>query len=292
MEQNKPLFFGVSEEDIKQQEAAKQQEQERIATELEKQRVAAEQRAAAEKQKAREEKRKKDLRELFRKYCSQKKEYCRSKFGEFAIAAPFALWGTFNIVLLSIVFGTIDGETGKPVRDYRIISDAYIPRSDGYVWYARPEHNPEYVGKIHPNQTWYLNMAFLMLGVLGIIGNPKQRIQNHKFNRNIKNEKKAVEMMYDLHELEKQYNLDTATVKRLVHVVPEVISRMSKDDAKYFEMLMNYTFKIKDNETYRAMAVAILAGHLESHPTDFQKVLDAFRGGVPEELMKKYGHQR
>ena len=35
MEQNKPLFFGVSEEDIKQQEAAKQQEQERIATELE-----------------------------------------------------------------------------------------------------------------------------------------------------------------------------------------------------------------------------------------------------------------
>ena len=139
MEQEKPLFFGVSDEDIKQQELAKQKEQERIAAELEKQRLATEEHIAKEKQKEKEEKRKKDLRELFRKYCSQKKEYCRSKFGEFAIAGPFALWGTFNIVLLSMVFGTIDGETGKPVRDYRII---LMPIAQGQMaMYGMPVRN-------------------------------------------------------------------------------------------------------------------------------------------------------
>ena len=291
MEQEKPLFFGVSEEDIKQQEAAKQQEQERIAAEKKKQLIADEKRARAEKQKAREEKRKQDLQNLFRTYCSKKKEYVGSRFRDFWIAVNFAIWGTFNILLLSVVYGTVDGKTGKRVKDYRIISDAYFPKKDGYVWYDRPEYHPEYVGKFHPNRDWYINISFLMLGIIGIIGNPKQRIQNCKFNRNIRNEKKAVEMMYDLHELEEQYNIDTATVNRLVRVVPDVISHMSKDDPKFFEMLIGYKFEIKNKDTYHDMAVAILAGHLESHPEDFQKVLDAFKGGIPEEFIQKYSKQ-
>ena len=290
---DKKLFFGVTAEDMAEQERAEQEQAERLAAEREQERLEMEKRQAATEEQAKQKKRANDLSILFNKYCSKKAHYLASRFYEYTVAVPAALWALYNILLLSIVFGTVDGETGELVRDYRIISDAYVPRKDGYVWYDRPEHHPEYVGKIHPNKSWYINMALIMLTVLAIIGNPKERIKNYKHNKNIKNEEAAVEMMYDLGELKEKYNLNDTQIKKLLQVVPYIISNISKDQRVYFDMLMEGKIKIKDNKTYYDMAVAILAGHLESHSEDYAKLQEVFaEESIPQQFKVKYGRQR
>ena len=283
MEQDKKLFFGVSEEDMAEQERAKKEHLERLAAEREQERLEMEKRQIALEEQKKQKKRANDLSVLFNKYCSNKAYYTMSTLHEYLLALPAALWLTWNIILTVGVFGG-----GKPYG-----WDLQTKNFGFKIEHADDKPNSKRVVKFHPNTLFYVNMSLIMLTVLAIIGNPKERIKNHKHNKNIKNEEAAIEMMYDLDELKEKYHFDMATIKKLLRVVPYIVSNMSKDKRVYFDMLMEGKIKIQDNKAYYDMAVAILAGHLESHPQDYAKLQAVFVDeSIPQQLKQKYGYQR
>ena len=55
-----------------------------------------------------------------------------------------------------------------------------------------------------------------------------------------------------------------------------MIESMSADKRVYFDMLMSGKIDIKNNKTFMDMAIAIMSGHLQSHPEDAKLILDTF----------------
>jgi len=103
-----------------------------------------------------------------------------------------------------------------------------------------------------------------------------------------KNYHDAAKMMLDLKELGGQFNLNTHQIKRLVDLVPDVISHMSSEERVYFDLLMEGKINIKENKTFFNMAVAVMKGHLESHPEDAKRVLEVFEeASMPTNLLLK-----
>lgn len=95
-------------------------------------------------------------------------------------------------------------------------------------------------------------------------------------------------MMLELKEFGRKYKLNSRQVKHLLHTVDFVIKGMSQDNRIYFDMLMNGDINIKNNKVFMDMAVAVMTGHLESHPEDAQLILDTFEEkSLPDVLLYK-----
>ena len=122
----------------------------------------------------------------------------------------------------------------------------------------------------------------LILSICTIIG----LIAQDKIGNKAKD--KAIDLMLDIADKKSELKINEKQLKKLLKVVPEVVSRMSAAERVYFEMLMNGDLQIVDNKTFRGMAIAIMEGHLQSHPEDIKRILDVFdRDSIPQEILNK-----
>ena len=98
----------------------------------------------------------------------------------------------------------------------------------------------------------------------------------------------VVDMMLDLEKYGKEYNLNTRKAERLIAVSDDIIQKICADNPFYFDMLIKGDFAIKNPEAYKKMASEIILGHLKSHPSDVQRVLDIFNEkSIPENVLQK-----
>ncbi len=97
----------------------------------------------------------------------------------------------------------------------------------------------------------------------------------------------TVHYIYDIVEDLKRPGLSPSTIATVQEkCVPLVISKMAARDRGYIENLLRGGL---DKASYESV-VAIVKGHLESHPEDYAeivKVIDA--ATIPDEINKKYG---
>ena len=98
----------------------------------------------------------------------------------------------------------------------------------------------------------------------------------------------VVDMMLDLEKYGKEYNLNTRKIERLIAVSDDIIQKICADNPFYFDMLIKGDFAIKNPEAYKKMASEVILGHLKSHPSDAQRVLDIFNEkSIPENVLQK-----
>lgn len=200
------------------------------------------------------------------------------KTNAIAFAALFALGNVNWLMLQSQEFekGPIP-TTNKYFKPYKIaLHDAYIPTSKYY--YDNIERNIKTVTeptfKLH--FLWCLNVFLSVCCIL----------INTSITKGLNADFDAVDMMLDLEKLQKQYNLNTKQVYRLIFTAKNVIKKMSIDNPVYFNMLMQGDINITNQNAFKNMAVAIICGHLQSYPKDANRVLNAFEeASIPDEIL-------
>jgi len=138
----------------------------------------------------------------------------------------------------------------------------------------------ENAGDFAPSIFWGINVAWVLLwalfaGVSVACSDNDHDLVTKRAITNIKNagRRKMVDTMLLAKYLGDKYNLDTKETEKLVAKFPEVIKAMSKQDKKYFEMLVNGDIKIKDEKTYNDMAWAIIRGYLPCKSVDKAKLI-------------------
>ncbi len=128
--------------------------------------------------------------------------------------------------------------------------------------------------------------VILALGLIIFTGT--EEYKDFEQVKKIKRNRATVDMMLDLEQLGKKYNLNSRQVKRLVAASNDIIQKISADNPFYFDMLINGDMAIKNPETYKKMASEVILGHLQSHPSDAQRVLDIFNErSIPENVLEK-----
>jgi len=156
----------------------------------------------------------------------------------------------------------------------------------------------EQPGKFAPNPLWGVNIGFVLLSAffsglaVGCSDNDRDLITKRMITnaKNIKKHKMVDTMLLAKYFGDK-YNLDTKETEKLVEKFPEVIKAMSKQDEKYFEMLVNGDIKINDEKTYNDMAWAIIKGYLPGKSVDKAKLIADKLGpkfGLPEIATQMY----
>ncbi|MBO7509255.1 MAG: hypothetical protein J6T57_03200 [Alphaproteobacteria bacterium] len=163
--------------------------------------------------------------------------------------------------------------------------DAFKDKDVGGPEWTKSVVNPFVDGKFAPTATWYRQIAFLLVSLCIAIGT------QHAYGSNYYESRKCVrtvDMMLNLEKFGAKYNLNKRQVKKLVKELDFIISHLATEKRIYFDMLMNGEINIKDNKTFMDMAVAIMMGHLESHPEDAQLILDTFEEkSLPDDLLRK-----
>lgn len=262
MPETKRLFPGVTQEYLDKQDSKLQKQQEKSKRKEE--RV----------QKAYDAK--KNRAELLQKYGVNAENYAKERREAIKGAVLGGAMGVaFWLCLSFYVNGFIDAFQGKDAGSQKWVKSVVNPFVDG---------------KFQPTATWYRQLAFLVVSVCVALGVTRA----YGYGRDYFADKKIVDagdMMSELKEMElfgKKYNLNTHQVKRLVRVVPYVIQRMSGQERIYFDMLMEGKINIKDNKTFMDMAVAIMMGHLDSHPESAKLILDTFdERSLPDNLLSR-----
>ena len=89
-------------------------------------------------------------------------------------------------------------------------------------------------------------------------------------------EQNAVKLMLDMKAAYPNVKINEGAIKKIIKKFPYIISKMSANDRVYFDMLKDGNVDIINNPTYRNMALAVISGHLDSHPEDVEYVLAMF----------------
>jgi len=310
---DKKLFPGVTGEELAEQERVEHQ---RMLAEAEAVRRANEQARIQAEQKRKDDERK----VAYGTYIDYKWEHQRREHRSLKDIIQ-GLGMFMGIWLVANLFGAGAEEERDPFgRDESKLTteqrlrDAFWPISNG--WYVK--HTDSYVmggqviegehiytydenakGQFRPRGVWWVNMAFLLTGICIVIGElNKARKENKKIQSDNKsarmyNEiaKQAVDTMLELKEFGHKLNLNERDIETIVEKVPDVISRMSEAERIYFDMLMNGEIDIASNKSFCDMAVAVMEGHLKTHPEDFEQILQKFEPkSIPQSLMNKYGN--
>lgn len=251
MTDNKKLFPGVTQAQLDAEDRKKQKQEVHDAKVAEKQ-LRATMRA-----------------ELLKKFGVDLNQYARERKAAIKGGVFGALMGvSFWWVLSFFVNGMIDSFRDKEVG--------------GKEW-TKSVVNPFVDGKFEPTGTWYRQLAFLIFSVCLAMGIYRVYGKEYRYD---KQRVRAVDVMLELEKSGVKYDLNTREVKRLVEVVPFIIEGMAAEKRVYFDKLMNGEISIKDNDTFRNMAVAIMQGHLQSHPEDAALILDAFEEkSLPDTLL-------
>lgn len=314
MEDKKRFFYGVTEDDIAEQERQQEAERRRHAQEDAV-------REAEEAQKRRNEERKAAYRKyidyqpryrILEKLSKEKRKDILTK-----VALFFMCWGvasSFGLFAQPERDDNMRGYTNRKLTLGQRLRDAFWPISNGWGVETRMglyadgadaddiyTYNEDNKGKFMPRGVWWINMAFLLTGICIVIGKNyknlqeiKEKIADNRYGRRYnKVAEEAVDMMMDLKDLAQELNLNDRDIETIVEMVPGIISKMAESERVYFDKLMSGEIDIQDNKALYGMAVAIMEGHLRKHPEDFEQILAKIdQRTIPQGLMNKYGKGR
>lgn len=243
MTDNKKLFPGVSQKDLDKKQRIADKNAARLA--------AQEKAQTAEKQRA----------ELLQKFGVNMDGYKHERIQAikgtvYAGFVGFACWALFSFYINGFI-------------------DIFQNKKVGSKEWAKPIVNPFVDGKFAPTAAWYRQLAFLVVSLCIAIGTKAAYSKDY---REIKDRVDAVDMMTDLEKFVDgaKLKLNPRQIKHLLKTVPFIIESMSADKRVYFDMLMSGKIDIKNNKTFMDMAIAIMSGHLQSHPEDAKLILDTF----------------
>jgi len=150
--------------------------------------------------------------------------------------------------------------------------------------------NPEFIDYVFPGVNW-MCLATALVFICFSIGQSVQMGMLKK--RACLADKKDSRLKYDvaclmsdLRDSAGNINLNTEQVKRLIELAPEIVQHISREGRVYFDLLLEGKIDIKDNKTFFDMAVAVMKGHLASHPEDAKRVLVVFNEkSIPADLL-------
>ena len=107
----------------------------------------------------------------------------------------------------------------------------------------------------------------------------------------------SVTTMIDIEKMAMEHKFDDETKKKLISVIPYILKNMSADNRVYFDMIMDGSVSVNDkkfgetsvqgnilqrfcavrnNKKFIKAVAMIMAGHLQSHPEDLQRVKEIF----------------
>ena len=173
--------------------------------------------------------------------------------------------------------------------------DLYYPISNGWYIQTNPKFNgtnklfkykydAQHKGKFSPRPLWYVNMAMLLWAAcwLTVVGAKQRRLN--------KTQEKAVETLLKMPFVG---IADVKIVKKLMEFAPDVIYRMAKANRVYFDTLSGTSvaadmhYDIINDDAMRQMVVEIMAGYLDSHPKDLEKVMTVCtKRTIPHKMLK------
>ena len=170
----------------------------------------------------------------------------------------------------------------------RAITETYVPYYHaGYEYEGTtPAQNggvgqaPYFSDEVNQRFIHHLVLLVVELLVLGLI-----EIGNIKANRDIDFMAKFAKTAKETEKAGIDLKLDSNTVSRLLKVLHYIVEDMSEEERVYFDILMDKKVESQDTKAVKDFAVAVLKGHLKSHPEDAQRILDAFEEKtIPEDL--------
>ncbi|MBO7643153.1 MAG: hypothetical protein J6S74_03430 [Alphaproteobacteria bacterium] len=131
-----------------------------------------------------------------------------------------------------------------------------------------------------------VSLCVLILSICVLIGIREKHVKRDR------NKDDAIDIMLEIKEKNPDFKLDEKKLKKLLKVVPDIISRMSKAERVWFDMLMVGDLEIVNDKTYRSMAITIMEGHLQSHPEDMKLILETFdENSIPGAIKEKYARK-
>ena len=199
---------------------------------------------------------------------------------------PIAMFIKGNVVMF--LLGSVAWLYFSHQNSYEPEMRDYVgPRIDNrtYVEAVKDAYSPFYKGNFDPHVTWILNVCFqiiLALSCVGIAARQKSKRKEHEHD---------IDIMLEIENLAKEHNLDATSAKKMLTVAPEILKHMSQDSRVYFDMIMDGQVSTTD-ENFINMASAVMAGHLQTHPKDLERVMSVFDDkDISAELLKVYNQQ-
>lgn len=154
-----------------------------------------------------------------------------------------------------------------------------------YINAIKDAYIPFYKGKFDPHIAWMVNVCFQIILALACVGiavrqKSKRKEQEHD-----------IDIMLEIEKLAKEHNLDATAAKKMLTIAPEIVKHMSEDSRVYFDMIMDGKVSA-DDENFMNIAAAVMAGHLQTHPEDLDRVMSVFDDkAISAELLNMYTQQ-
>ena len=148
-----------------------------------------------------------------------------------------------------------------------------------YVEAVKDAYIPFYKGKFDPHITWMANVCFQIILALACVGiamrqKSKRKEQEHE-----------IDIMLEIEKFAKEHTFDATAAKKMLTVAPEIVKHMSEDSRVYFDMIMDGKVSA-DDENFMNIAAAVMAGHLQTHPEDMDRVMSVFdEKSIPQEIL-------
>ena len=187
---------------------------------------------------------------------------------------------------------TLDKKLAQRARDtfWPVSNDWHVAfnKNNGQFKYDYYGFSGSMRGKFRPRAVWYVNMACLLLAACWGVGVAKNGTRARRTDRA---QEETVDMMLNLPFVGAN---NARKVKKLMRVAPDIVSNMSRDRRIYFDMLLNpdkyentdIKAEIINNDSIRDLAVEIMAGHLQSHPSDMDMAICACaQNAIPRSML-------
>ena len=155
-----------------------------------------------------------------------------------------------------------------------------------YIEAVKDAYIPFYNGKFDPHATWMVTVCFQIILALACVGiairqKSKRKEQEHD-----------IDIMLEIEKLAKEHNLDATAAKKMLTIAPEIVKHMSEDSRVYFDMIMDGKVSTTD-ENFMNIASAVMAGHLQSHPEDMERIMTVFdERAIPQEILNLAAEQK
>ena len=146
-------------------------------------------------------------------------------------------------------------------------------------------------GKFAPDLDWQLTLGLIItFATFSLAGMVMSAKKSHK--KDLDTARTQVDIMLEIEKQAQEHNLDATTAKKIVNVAPKIIKNMSADSRVYFDIILDGKISVQD-EGFIAIASAIMAGHLKTHPEDMELVMSTFdKNSIPDKLMAMYNKQQ
>lgn len=154
-----------------------------------------------------------------------------------------------------------------------------------YVEAVKDAYIPFYKGKFDPHITWMANVCFQIILALACVGIAMRQKSKRK------EQEHDIDVMLEIEKLAKEHQLDATAAKKMLAIAPEIVKHMSEDSRVYFDMIMDGKVSTTD-ENFMNIASAVMAGHLQTHPEDLDRVMSVFDDkAISAELLNMYTQQ-